>query len=178
MLVHVIKLTLIAYFARAMYLGSAPLQQERGAKKHEHAGSGLLLRASGPPVGATYAKSVWLPLLGEQRISVTVLAGGALRLLLHGAITLDELAQYQASDNGRSMTKIAFELGPSTRRMLRRLHTSLRCAEYDAATDIAFFTVAPLFSPAVRVPLGRIKGASSYKSMFPQILQRMQQPQR
>jgi len=101
-------------------------------------------------------KAIWLPLLGKQRIQITILHGGQLRLVLDGAISLDERVLFRTvHSDGRRLT-MGFDLGPATRQMLNRFRTSLRSAEYDAERDEAFFTVRPPLSPSVRVPLGRM----------------------
>jgi len=111
---------------------------------------GLLPAASAPPVGGVYSRTIWLPVLGKQKISLTVLASNLLRLQLSGAISLDDTVSYISTPAG-----LAFEFSPPTIRMLQRFRTSFRGADYIADTDHAIFRVSPPLVGTVHVQLLR-----------------------
>eukprot|EP00962_Isochrysis_galbana_P039317 scaffold14069_cov126-Isochrysis_galbana.AAC.5 len=112
---------------------------------------GLLPSGSRPPVGGVYLRTLWLPVLGMQTISLTVVSHNRLRLQLSGAICLDDTVAYVATASG-----LVFEFSPPTKSMLRRFRTSFRGADYIADTDHAIFSVSPPLVPGtVNVQLRR-----------------------
>ena len=98
-----------------------------------------------PPVGGVYAHTVWLPVLGMQTISLTVLSHARMRLELSGAISLDDIVTYVSTPAG----SLAFEFSAPTKRMLRRCRTSFRGAEYFRDGDRATFAISPPLVPGV-----------------------------
>lgn len=105
-----------------------------------------------PPMGAVYARTLWLPVLGTQTIQLTVLSKVLMRLELRGAILLDDTVAYARAPSG----KLVFEFSDATTRMLRRFRTSFLGADYTPGNDRATFSVSPPLMPgAVIVQLRR-----------------------
>ena len=94
----------------------------------------LALALARPPVGAVYARDISLPFLGKQRIRLSVDSRSKGTLSMRGALNLEDRVTFVGD---------GFELGEATRAMLRRTHTSLRSAHYDAERDVAVVSVQP-----------------------------------
>lgn len=110
------------------------------------------MRSSGlPPVGAKYERTLTLPVLGRQVLELYITNSSTAQLVLEGAINLNEPVHYYPDGKGG----LAFDLSGPTIKMLRRVRTSLREAEYVAHSDTAIVTVAPPVIPALRIRLHR-----------------------
>jgi hypothetical protein len=82
-----------------------------------------------PPVGGVYGTSLLLPVLGKQRLRLSIVS--------------EERASFD------------FDLGPNARALLGRVRTSLRSAVYDAEADCAYVRVKPPIVPEMHVGLER-----------------------
>jgi len=110
-----------------------------------------------PPVGAVYSKSLWIPLLGTQAITVRVLPNMHQRLTLTGTINVDETFAITMDEDGH----ITSALPPRTDRIIRRFRSTYQGAQYVAASDCSIFSIRPALGPAVRVRLDRLAGAAA-----------------
>ena len=131
-------LLLIAVSVRALQLGDLPLPRK--------------CKGTMPPVGAVYTRTLSLPMLGHQVLELSIINSTTAMLVMQGALNLNEPVLYRADGEG----KMAFTLTDSTVRLLRRVHTSLREAEYDRTSDTAVVTVSPPVIPAIRIRLHRM----------------------
>mmetsp|Transcript_224 Transcript_224/g.505 ORF Transcript_224/g.505 Transcript_224/m.505 type:complete len:160 (+) Transcript_224:67-546(+) len=104
-----------------------------------------------PPVGAVYTRTLTLPLLGHQVLELSIINGTTAMLMMQGALNLHEPVLYRADGEG----KMVFTLTDPTVRLLRRVRTSLRDAEYDRASDTAIVTVSPPVIAPIRIRLNR-----------------------
>jgi hypothetical protein len=104
-----------------------------------------------PPVGAVYKRELALPVLGHQVLELSIINSTTAMLQMQGAINMKEPVLYRDDGKGR----LDFTLNAATIRMLRRVRTSLRDAEYDTGSDSAIVTVAPPVIPAIRIRLHR-----------------------
>ena len=116
------------------------------------------LHASGasldPPVGARYLRTLHLPVIGKQTLQLDILGATEARLLLAGALNLDEPVEYTVCQETGALD---FRLTDNTHRILRRFRTSLRAAAFDPVEDEAFVTVAPPVVPAIKIKLNRVE---------------------
>ena len=107
--------------------------------------------AAHPPIGATYMRTVSLPVIGKQTIELAILSERLAKLVMRGRLNLDEPVSYQFDDG-----KLSFELTEATHRILRRFRTTLDAAGYDGATDNAWVVVWPPLPLSVRIQLKRV----------------------
>lgn len=109
-----------------------------------------------PPVGLTLMRDLWIPLLGQQRIQVTMIGPSTTRIMLHGFITLTDTAELVPNDKGG----VHALLSPQTRRALKRVNARLCDVGYDAHRGAAWLSVrGPLpFLPPQRVHLWPVEG--------------------
>ena len=106
-----------------------------------------------PPTGATYVRELSLPVLGHQRIELQIDSSRTASLLMSGALNLHDSIGYR---EGKTSGTLEFALGEPTRQLLKRVHTDLREAYYDAEADAAHVVVKPPMVPAIRVHLSRV----------------------
>ena len=105
-----------------------------------------------PPVGAVYERTLTLPVIGEQTVTLAILDGRLASITLAGALSLEEQLEYVLDDQ---TGKLLFELSEATELLLRRLRVGLDNAEYFHVEDQASVTIAPpLFRP-IRIRLYR-----------------------
>jgi hypothetical protein len=105
-----------------------------------------------PPVRAVYARTLQLPFVGEQTIRLHVLSRSRARLQLTGAFDVDDRRVAYWVDEE---SKLRFELGEPTLRLLARTRTTLLHASYDAEADVAIVVVRPGALPRLRLRLER-----------------------
>ena len=118
-----------------------------------HAGAASL----DPPVGARYLRTLHLPVIGKQTLQLDILGATEARLLLAGALNLDEPVEYTVCQETGALD---FRLTDNTHRILRRFRTSLRAAAFDPDNDEAFVTVAPPVVPAIKIKLNRVEAVA------------------
>jgi hypothetical protein len=85
--------------------------------------SSVLSEAVLPPVGAHSHRTLALPVIGTQTVELFILSATVAHLSMKGAISLDEPVNYFAQNGG-----LCFGLSESTKKLLRRMRTSLRNA--------------------------------------------------
>ena len=89
--------------------------------------------------------------LESQQLSI--ISAHKARLQLEGRLQLDEPIEYSIhAESG----ELSFSLTESTRRLLRRFHTSLDAAGYEADEDVAWVVVWPPLPLSIRIRLNRI----------------------
>ena len=104
-----------------------------------------------PPVGATYKRSLSLPVIGKQTIELKIISDCDARIMISGRLHLDEPVRYSFSPEGQ----LKFELTDTTHRILRRFRTTLDAAGYDGATDTSWVVVWPPLPLSIRIQLKR-----------------------
>ncbi|KAJ1636212.1 hypothetical protein T492DRAFT_960393 [Pavlovales sp. CCMP2436] len=108
-----------------------------------------------PPVGATYERTLSLPVIGSQTLSLTILDSTRAAIRLDGALTLNEFLSYWGGDGEDALE---FALSSQTISLLRRLGVALSGAEYIEDADQAWVTISPPLIPPIRIRLDRILG--------------------
>ncbi|KAG8465307.1 hypothetical protein KFE25_002614 [Diacronema lutheri] len=114
--------------------------------------AGAPARAGLPPVGAVYARSLTLPVIGMQTVRLAIEGERCARLVLTGALSLDEPLEYGIDRHSGAFT---FELGAGTLRLLRGMGVSLTAADYTPAGDTASVTIKPPAIGPIRIELSR-----------------------
>jgi len=105
-----------------------------------------------PPVGGVYGTSLLLPVLGKQRLRLSIVSEERATIEMSGALSLlAEEVNYTSTHDG----SFDFDLGPNARALLGRVRTSLRSAVYDAEADCAYVRVKPPIVPEMHVGLER-----------------------
>jgi len=105
-----------------------------------------------PPVGATYIRTLVLPVIGLQTIKLTVATPSKARLQLTGAISVTDSLDYGLDRAGR----LFFRLRPRLQGVLRSLGFSVDEAKYERSQDSAYVTLRAGALPAVRISLQRL----------------------
>lgn len=108
-----------------------------------------------PPVGGSYEQNLTLPFLGKQNIRLHILSRKTAALEMHGALDLTppEELQYRPTDTHT----LSFDLGPRTKRLLKRTRTVMRGASYDSVRDRAHVHVKPPLVSLTQVVLERMR---------------------
>ncbi|KAL3928221.1 MAG: hypothetical protein SGPRY_002484 [Prymnesium sp.] len=116
-----------------------------------------------PPLGATYSRTVQLPVIGEQSISLTILTPAKALLHMRGRLNLnDEPVEYTVDP---SSGQLSFTLSQRTRSILRQFRTSLVAAGYDPQNDVASVTIWPPLPVSIPIRLQRDAVRSSPRQL-------------
>ncbi len=110
-----------------------------------------------PPVGANYKKTLSLPVIGDQTVVLNILSAARARLVMSGALTLEDTVEYEVDAAGA----LSFTLSAPTVALLKRMRTSLSAAGYTSTDDKAWFTISPPLVPAIRIQLDRESNLAS-----------------
>ena len=104
-----------------------------------------------PPIGATYEKSVRIPMLGKQVFSLHILSDNTAHLLVKGMLFLDELVTYTVTQRGCLNCNLS-EHAIST---MRKVRASLKEVGYDRDTDTPYVKVSTPLPVPVKIHLKR-----------------------
>ena len=104
-----------------------------------------------PPIGATYAKSVKIPVLGRQVFSLHILSDTTAHLLVNGMLILDELVTYSMNSKGR----LNCRLSDGALKQLKKFRTNLKEVGYNVETDTPYVKVRTPLPAAVKIHLKR-----------------------
>lgn len=108
------------------------------------------LSAFHPPTGSAYQRNFTIPVLGPQHMRIRILTETRALIYMDGALVLqEEEFEYALAGNG----ELVLELGPRTKRLLRKYRTSLRQAAYHPKTDHSSVVVDPPMVPPIRIDL-------------------------
>lgn len=104
-----------------------------------------------PPIGATYEKSVQIPVLGRQVFSLHILSDNTAHLLVKGMLFLDELVTYTVSKRGC----LNCDLSENAISTMRKVRASLKEVGYDRETDTPYVKVSTPLPVPVKINLKR-----------------------
>ena len=104
-----------------------------------------------PPIGATYEKSVQIPVLGRQVFSLHILSDNTAHLLVKGMLFLDELVTYTVSKRGC----LNCNLSENAILTMRKVRASLKEVGYDRETDTPYVKVSTPLPVPVKINLKR-----------------------
>jgi hypothetical protein len=104
------------------------------------------------PTGALYSRTLTLPIIGRQTVSLAIVSPSVARLLLSGHLVLDEPVVYQFLPSG----DIKFHLTDETKRVLRAYRTTLIRAEYEEVSDTPVVVLSPPLPTLVHFRLKRV----------------------
>ena len=104
-----------------------------------------------PPIGATYEKSIGIPVLGKQIFSLHILSDNTAHLLVKGMLFLDELVTYTVTKRGCLNCNLS-ENAIST---MRKVRASLKEVGYDGDTDTPYVKVSTPLPLPVKIHLKR-----------------------
>ena len=104
-----------------------------------------------PPIGATYEKSVRIPVLGKQVFSLHILSDNTAHLLVKGMLFLDELVTYTVTKRGC----LNCNLSEHAILTMRKVRASLKEVGYDRDTDTPYVKVSTPLPVPVKIHLKR-----------------------
>ena len=109
------------------------------------------------PIGAVYARTLTFPVIGSQKVTLSITSSRVARLQLEGRLILDEPVTYELQSSG----EITFELTNETIRVLRAYRTTLVSATYDELSDSPCVVVSPPIMLRVHIVLKRVNAIAS-----------------
>lgn len=106
-----------------------------------------------PPIGASYQKTVGIPVLGKQTFSLCILTDNTAHLLVQGKmLSLNEIVPYTMNhDNGC----LNCELSDHAIATMRKVRASLKEVGYDCTTDTPYVKVSTPLPMPVKIHLKR-----------------------
>ena len=122
-------------------------------KSHRDAWQLLLSRPPAPTVGALYVGSMRMPVIGQQTFMLRITGRHSARIILRGALNLDEPAIWSAANDGSG--RVDIEFNEPTIDLLRRWKTRISGVSYRYEDDTCQLIIAPPLIPAIRMRLRR-----------------------
>ena len=121
------------------------------AQQHHANAAAFLVDSGRPPIGATYEKSVGIPVLGRQIFSLHILSDNTAHLLVRGMLFLDELVTYTVTKRGC----LKCNLSDNAIATMRKVRASLKEVGYDRNTDTPYVKVSTPLPMPVKIYLTR-----------------------
>jgi hypothetical protein len=110
-----------------------------------------------PPIGATYEKSIGIPVLGHQVFSLHILSDNTAHLLVKGVLFLDEIVAYTVASGGA----LHCRLSDDAIRRLKNVRATLKEVGYCGETDTPYVKVSTPLPLPVKIHLKRKNAAVS-----------------
>eukprot|EP00316_Scyphosphaera_apsteinii_P022102 CAMPEP_0119327338 /NCGR_PEP_ID=MMETSP1333-20130426/70536_1 /TAXON_ID=418940 /ORGANISM="Scyphosphaera apsteinii, Strain RCC1455" /LENGTH=156 /DNA_ID=CAMNT_0007335905 /DNA_START=212 /DNA_END=681 /DNA_ORIENTATION=+ len=105
--------------------------------------------AKGPPVGATFSRTISLPIIGRQTFQLNIRSRRLSQITLTGAMNLDEPAGYtlERSPKENGVTMLQMDFNVATLALLRRMRTKIKAVSYSTDLDYAVLVISAAAHP-------------------------------